>query len=478
MQVMKSRRLDILLLFILLAARVRIDTLADLVLPTRHQDLLRLPIVQRIFSPHALELLQDWLTDPLSLVLIGCAFAGFLLYLLADLARRRLGEAWTYRLKLGIVFFIIAVTVISSTLKLVALRREIGPASYCHDGGVIQTEEVIKVFLAGENPYIENYIDTPLAEWGIDFHSAVYHYPYLPWTYVFSAPFFLLSQAILGWFDQRLVYLLLFVLTLAMSTRLAAAYSAKLMLVMALGLNPIMANDVIFGQNDSFVLFWIVLMLWLLPRSNEGRSQSWRYLASSLAAGLACASKPTAWFIMPFYLVHLLDIRRSGWRLSIDSRWAIRLLPLAGALATLIVPYLIWDAPAMIDDVWKWSSGTSDAPYQIRGWGAANWVLALGLVESRLSYFPFWIMQALTCLPLSIGLLWRQAGLKTSQIQGLANVVWNGALLFMVYAFFSRFLNENYVGFVAALFAIGALAGGRFDDSAMDSDTAAAYHET
>ena len=238
MQAMKSRCLDVLLLFVLLAARVRIDTLADMVLPTRHQDVLGLPIVERLFSAHALELLEDWLTDPLGLVLIGCAFAGFFLYLLADLLRGRLGETWTYRVKLVLVFLIITFTVGASTLKMIALRHEIGPASYCHDGGVIQTEEVIQVFLAGQNPYVEDYVDTPLAEWGIDLHSAVYHYPYLPWTYVFSAPFFLLSQGILGWFDQRMVYLLLFALMLIMSVRLTSSRPEKLMLVMALGAEP------------------------------------------------------------------------------------------------------------------------------------------------------------------------------------------------------------------------------------------------
>jgi hypothetical protein len=121
-----------------------------------------------------------------------------------------------------------------------------------------------KMFLAGQNPYVENYVDTPLAEWGIEFHSAVYHYPYLPWTFVFSAPFYAWIQGIWGWFDQRLVYLVLFVLTLLMSLRLARTRLTRLLLVMVLGLNPIMGSDVIFGQNDSFVLFWIVLALWLL----------------------------------------------------------------------------------------------------------------------------------------------------------------------------------------------------------------------
>jgi len=444
-------------------ARVRIDTLADLVLPTRQQDVLRLPLVGRLFSPAALDLMKDWLTDPLELILISLAFAGFLGYALADLARRRLGERVTYRVKLGFLFFIIALTVFAASAKLIALRQISGPASYCHDGGVIQTEEAVKLFLAGRNPYTEDYANTPLAEWGLDLHSAVYHYPYLPWTFVFSAPFAALWGRLAGWYDQRLLYLLLFALTLLMALRLTERPAARLLLVMALGLNPIMGSDVIFGQNDAFVLFWLVLMVWLLPRREAERRQAWRYLLSATAAGLACASKPTAWFVMPFYLALLLGVRWEGRRLTWERGAWLRLLPLAGIMLLLIAPYLVWDGPSFLDDVWRWSSGTSATSYQMRGWGFANFVLALGLVPSRLSYFPFWIPELLFSLPVLIVLLARQ--LRGAPETARAQVYWGGALLFFVYAFFSRFLNENYVGFVGALLALGLLADWPADEA-------------
>ena len=451
---MSQRRLDLGLLFLLLMARVRIDTLADMVLPTRHQDVARLPLVQRLFSPHAQELLKDWLTDPLSLVLISIAFAGFFLYLLADLAQERWGEAKLYPVKLALIWLIIAATVIAGSAKLIALRQMNGPASYCHDGGVIQTEEAVKLFLAGRNPYIEDYLNTPLAEWGLDLRSALYHYPYLPWTFVFSAPFYLLARAVWGYFDARMVYLLLFVLTLVLSRRLARRPAHRLLLVMALGLNPIMGSDVIFGQNDIFVLFWMVLAWWLLPRGEPERRQEWRYLASSAAAGLALASKPTAWFMLPFHLLALWEVRWEGRRWSISPRWWPRALPMLAVFLALAGPYFVWSPAAFVDDIWKWASGTSATPYQIRGWGFANFVLALGFVESRLSYFPFWIPQLLTCAPLLVLLVWRQV----RQAHGPAGIALHTAILLFVYAFFSRFFNENYVGFIAALLAIGLLA--------------------
>ena len=107
-------------------------------------------------------------------------------------------------------------------MKLTLLRQGSGPASYSHDGGVIQTEATIDYLLHGKNPYVEDYLKTPMAEWGInEFRTALYHYPYLPWTFLFSAPFKLLASGVIGWYDQRFVYLLLFALTLLLLPGLA-----------------------------------------------------------------------------------------------------------------------------------------------------------------------------------------------------------------------------------------------------------------
>jgi len=37
----------------------------------------------------------------------------------------------------------------------------------------------------------------------------------------------------------------------------------------------------------------------------------------------------------------------------------------------------------------------------------------------------------------------------------MANVYWYGAIFLLGFAYFSRFLNENYLGFLLALFALG-----------------------
>jgi hypothetical protein len=449
-----KKSLDVLILFVLVIARARIDTLADLVLPQRHQDVRRL--VSGWWPSASLDLLADWLSDPITLTLISVAFGLTVLYFVADAAADILGEHRTYRLKLGLVYAIILVLVFGKTLLLIGLRHITDPAAYTHDGGVIQTEATIQYFLAGKNPYIEDYLDTPMAAWGIEFRTALYHYPYLPWTFVFSTPFYLLSQATLGWFDQRMVYLLLFALTLLLAQALARTRQEKLLVVLFIGLNPILASDVIFGQNDSFILFWMALALWLLRQEEQTGQRHWVWLGS-LAFGLACASKSTAWFLVPFWMVYLL---RSDWGERLippPARWPALIKktwqqnwPVLAALVLVVGPWFVWSPDAMVDDIWRWSAGTAAQTYQIRGWGLSNFVLALQWATDRLAYWPFWLTEVIIATPVLILLLWRQSRRHNT----MGTMLYGYVALLFAFFYASRFLNENYLGYLASFLAL------------------------
>jgi len=440
----RIKSFDVLLFFALVLARVRIDTLADRLVAQRRIELIkRIPVVGSLLPQRTLDLLHHWMTDPISLLLISTAFGLLLLYLFFDLWHG-ISEQVRHRAKLALVFCMVFTTVVSLSTFSVLLRHVTGPASFSHDGGVIQTEEAIKYVLAGKNPYVEDYVDTPMAEWGLDYQTALYHYPYLPWTFLSSAPVQLLSETLLGWYDQRFVYLTLFVVLLFVAARLLPEGDERLCLVMVLGLNPLMGSDIIFGQNDVFTLAWIVFSVYLLKRGKD--------IWSVLMLGLACASKPTAWFLVPFYVLYLVS--REGFSPRNDIRplgaYLLRkMLPLLIVLAVLVLPFALWDLDAMLDDVWRWSSGTADVPYQITGWGLANFVLALGLVESRLDYFPFWIPELLICLPLLLYLLRRQW-----KHNSLASMLYHYGFLALAFFYTSRFMNENYLGYLLAVIAI------------------------
>jgi hypothetical protein len=452
---------DALLLCILVFAQLQISGLAEsAALPTRVADVLRHPILGNIL-PEAGEAAMGEVGprpgEPIGLLLIALTLCSTLLYLLADLA---LAERWRRRAKWSLLVAILLFALFLPTAKLILLRQQSGPASYTHDGGVIQTEAAIGYFLAGKNPYREDYVDTPMAEWGFSqYRTALYHYPYLPWTFLLSAPFYLLGQAA-GYYDQRIVYLLLIAAALALAPSLAQGERRRLALAACLGLNPIMALDLIFGQNDAFVLCWILFGLvawrrWRIQRQ-IGRRATALWWIGTVCYGLACASKPTAWFFAPYVGLLWLDDgqewRPISWQELGRSIPAIvgRLWPALLVFGLVMLPYAVWDGYALYDDVWRWSTGQGETGYQIWGWGASNFVLALGLVRDRFALWPFWASELIVGAPLLLWFVHRQARANT-----LANACWHYGVWLLAFFYTSRFLNENYLGYILAFLATG-----------------------
>ena len=449
-----KKSFDVLILFALVIARVRVDTLADLVLPQRHEDVRRL--VDAWWPAWSLDLLAHPETDPVSMMLIVAAVGLLGVYLLVDIFAGEGQARGSYRLKLLLIYAIIALLVIGKTFLLINLRQLRGPASYAHDGGVIQTEVTISYFLQGLNPYVEDYVNSPMAEWGFSkYRTALYHYPYLPWTFVSSAPFFLLSQGSLGWFDQRLVYLLAFVLTLALVHTLVRRPRERLIALAVVGLNPIAGVSLIFGENDPFVMAWIVLGLWLLQTSLV-KQPRYRYWLGSAAFGLACATKPTAWFLVPFWLLYLLRDQWGDKIIPAAATWLAQLKtlvrrawPLPVVTLLLIGPWFVWNPDAMIDDIYRWAAGQGSTGYQIWGWGASNFVLGLGWVADRFDYWPFVIPALLVTLPL-LWFLWR----RQVRTNTMAMMLYAYVVLLFAFFYVSRFLQPNYLGFMLGFLAL------------------------
>lgn len=450
-------------------------------LPFRYQDVVGHPFLGRLLPPEGIAAMGEIGPrpgEPIGLLLNAITIGWLILYLVVDAIGRRPDRQphsqskvqtaiWGW--KWALLSLMIVTLLVGPTVKLMLLREQSGPASYTHDGGVIQTEATIQFLLAGLNPYIEDYVDTPMAEWGFsEYRTALYHYPYLPWTFLFSAPFYLVGQAA-GFYDQRVVYLLLFAIALWLVPGLVRSRRAALALVGVLAFNPIMALDVVFGQNDVFVLSWLIFGLaarhrwdrWVWSRSPtpSGRApKNVFYWLAWVCFGLACASKPTAWFFAPFFgllmmrheLPSVMSLR--GWASAI-GRTVVAAWPALLTVGLVVGPYLVWDWYAFYEDVWRWSSGLGETGYQIWGWGASNFVLALGWVDNRFDQWPFTLLQLALMLPLLVWLLHRQHKHNT-----LAAACWHYGLLLLVFFYGGRFLNENYLGFILAFLAIGGLA--------------------
>ena len=143
-------------------------------------------------------------------------------YIILDTLSRsnilRVSPGKLFDTKFALVMLTVFLVVVLPTVSWMMIRQATNPWQHIIDGG-LQTEEAIKYLLQGKNPYTEDYIGTPLVNWfhpieGVEENPALYHNVYLPFSFLFSVPFYLVVKNVTGWYDQRLVYLLLFICTL------------------------------------------------------------------------------------------------------------------------------------------------------------------------------------------------------------------------------------------------------------------------
>ncbi len=359
-----------------------------------------------------------------------------------------------YRTRLLLAITAIAAIVIAPTVLGIYLRHITAPYEFVHDG-LIQTEEAIKFWLAGKNPYAENYFGTPMAWWGYagpdaPDNPALYHLVYLPFLFLFSAPWYLIVHTSIGWFDERMVFLILFLVELMLLFRLARTEDRRVALLLVVGLNPLFVPFFAEGRNDVFTLFWLVLCAVLL--------QARRPLWAMIALGFACATKQTAWFSVPFFLMYTLAEPIAAARTSRDYVSLVRrAFPLVAVLvlvcSVLILPFLFSNPKEFVDDIVLYPVGKSDHGYPIAGVGFGGLGLAMGWIPSNVSPFPFEQLQLLLGLP-ALGLLawfqWKRNSLSS---------MWLCSGLFtLVMGFFSHYFYENHLGYVISMLSIGILS--------------------
>ncbi len=386
-------------------------------------------------------LMRASITDPLPGVW-GFVLA---LYLVADVWLRGRAQAWGKNIALScmVIGFLLLPTVLA-----IIYRSSSQPHTFVHDGA-IQVEQAAQFFLRGQNPYTVDYTRTPMAEWpfsedGLKVNPALYHLPYLPLLWLGTIPFALVFQNVLGWYDVRVVYLVCFLASLILILHSRLFRENRFSAAIVLALNPLLIPFLIEGRNDIVVSFWLVVALVLLNKQRLGMA--------GLAVAAAVASKQTAWFIVPFFVMYV-------WACGEKTSWAGRLKPLLPGLfllALCVVPFWLWDPNAFWDDVVSYQSGAGGGVvYPIKSLGFGSVLLGSGLVENNTDAFPFVWLQLVFGIPLVVWLLRRQ--LKE---QSLMRLVLNYALLLSVILFFSRTFNDNHLGFVITWLGLAFLLPG------------------
>jgi len=379
--------------------------------------------------------------NPVSALQVSLAVLFLGIYALAGfgvLFQRSSGRARALLLALLVLLFLMV-----TAAAEIGLRFAAGPRGHAHDGGVIQTEEALRFFLGGDNPYQADYRSTPMAglPWGPN-NPAIIHHPYLPLSFLVHLPGYAIGRALFGAYDTRVLYLLLYAVPFFLIPRWTERKESRLTLAALWGLNPFLGPHLIEGRNDVVVLVMLVIAVHLLL--------SRRLLASALVLGLACSTKQFAVLLLPFYLVHL-GAGAHEWGETL-RRGARRALPVLVPIAIFVLPFILWNPAAFLDDTWAFNVGLSEVSYPLGGtpgYGFANWINVFRLVPSRYHYFPFGILQAIVLIPLLWLLLRRQRAEATASA-----LLAHFSLFLLFFLYFSRIFHHNYLGLIFLFLAV------------------------
>ena len=362
----------------------------------------------------------------------------------------RRGSLFQKQLALFIVIFVVLGTAFVTEIS----ARRHDDSIFVHDN-VLQVESAAQILWQGRNPYAENYFGTELEKFSyistvsgqLMLNPALFHCIKLPFHLLFSVPFYLLFNNLWQFFDERLVYLILFIISLFALYQLPKRTESKFALAAAYAFNPLFSRFFLEGRDDVFVLAWLILTFYLLQKE--------KLFWSAVALAIACASKHSAWFFVPFYYAYLyfnLGAKTSEPILGFCRRikTVLRLAwPLPVLFILIIMPFVVWDPLAFFQDIYAYPAGTLSTSFPINGYGWSVVLYELGLVKNITDYVPLWLVQ----IPITIALYYFLIKNQRRR-NSLAYSILDYAVLIFVYWFFSRFFHDNYVGFVSQLFII------------------------
>ncbi len=364
--------------------------------------------------------------------LIACGSLA-VLYAVRD---RQSGTAFTVRQRAVHLGAIVASFVVVPTLASIVLRETGRPYTYIHDGALM-IEYAARKLLLGQNPYVADYLDTPLFYWPMVNNPALYHLTYFPSLFLITVPFVWAFDHLGIFWDQRYLYLPAFIATLAVVPLLVKRTDHRLALTALVALNPQLFPFVVEGRNDFFVLVFLFAGVALLQRERR----TW----GSLAIAAAAAAKLHALFFLPFLAVWLVATRKP--RSVREALVALRpAIPAAVLLAVTFVPFLLNDFAAFYDDVVRYNAGGAAWTYPISGMGFSALLLALGVIEYRQADFPFAAIEIAVATPIALWWLrrlWREPTMPT--------LLTGYALTLLAFLFFGRYFQGNYLGYILAV---------------------------
>lgn len=371
--------------------------------------------------------------------LIPIIIAGNVLYVLATFFINEKHKEIQFKLKVAILLFIFIIAQGKAIYAAIQMRH-LYPAAYSVHDTVIQVEQAARYLYQGKNPYSQTYKNIGMERYWPG-NPAVYHVAYLPFYLLSSAMILYPLERLTGYFDERFVHLsfLLPVICLFWKLKNKVSRDFYLLLLIIFSFNPFFIHFIISGRNDIFVFALLFLCFYFMYTN--------KIHLSGLFFGLAFASKQTAWLFAPIYFAYLYYYAKGSIYKKLG--WIWRKTWIFFCLAGIfIIPFLLWDKTGFINGIYGYSAGILPTSYPISGFGFGSFLRELMIIKQN-DYFPSWLPQLLVGAPVFLILL-----KYLKHYLSMAIAIRAYAILLFVFWFFSRFFNDNYVGFIIMLFLI------------------------
>lgn len=291
---------------------------------------------------------QWWLTDLVSLA----GFFAILFFASKESPQQN-------RRLLKIVIVTVSLLILIPTARHVITHQLSQPGSLMHDG-TLQTEVAARSLLDGKNPYTIDYentlFDFAFSSSAASENNAFTHFVYPPGMIALAIPFVWVADVSDTWVELPLLYVGMAVLAVwLVARRIVDPVARSRLLILTLG-NPLIMLYPIAGYNDVVVISLLVFSV--LAGMNR------RWIISGVLFGLAIGVKQIAWAAIPLWLLWVWRQSSQPERRSTMSQAFIS----AGAISLIIyLPFLVWDAGAMFQDLIVFTSGVLPGSYPIAG---------------------------------------------------------------------------------------------------------------
>jgi Glycosyltransferase family 87 len=350
---------------------------------------------------------------------------------------------WALRLAcLALMLVLLGVTPAARYMQ----ATERGNLRLAIDGGVLVSDEAVRVLLDGRDPYQASYARV-LDGWRIDVQGRpatnplAEHYPYWPGSLALLLAVEVPLRGLGFDADPRLLYLLVYCSLGLWLGWWSLRARGQLGLALAVCLNPLLLPYLWQGANDILLVAGMAVAAVALAHR--------RVVLAGLALGAAVSVKLLLAPMVLLFGVWLAAEARQG-RLGRRLAWQGAAAALAPA-ALVAAPFLAWHPADFLSDAVGYHLGLVADAYPIAGHGLPAQLLRAGVLTDPFGPSPLWAtaLPAAAVVLLGVWWVWSRPGWRT--LLGVSGLVIFGVLCF------HRSFMFSYVGIPATALLLAAL---------------------